>query len=214
MDGLPLALEQAGAYIEETGSGVLRYLELYQNQVYRPRKRDIQAGPIPSYPEAVAHAWTLSGSIVHHTNPAASEILRLCAFLGPDAIPEEIFTKGSASLSPALRRVATDPMTFNEAMRVLRQYSLINRDVDREVELPRLSIHRILQEVQQDEMGKKTLRLWAERAVRAVYHTLPFVERSIMQPHVQACLQLIEQWQMTFDEAVQLRRQVEGKLDL
>ncbi len=213
MDGLPLALEQAGAYIEETGSGVLRYLELYQNQEYRPRMRDIQAGPVPSYPEAVAHAWTLSRSIVQHTNPSASEILRLCAFLGPDAIPEEIFTRGGAFLSPALRRVATDPIAFNEAMRVLRQYSLINRDVNKEVELPRLSMHRILQEVQQNEMGKKTQRLWAERAVRAVYHTLPHVEWSIMQPHAQACFQLIEQWQMTFDEAVQLRSQVEGRLD-
>jgi nucleoside phosphorylase len=213
MDGLPLALEQAGAYIEETGSGVLRYLDLYQNQEYRPRIRNIQAGPVPGYPEAVAHAWTLSRSIVQHTNPAASEILRLCAFLGPDAIPEEIFTRGSTFLSPVLRRVATNPIAFNEAMRVLRQYSLINRDVDKERELPRLSMHRILQEVQQDEMGKKTQRLWAERAVRAVYHTLPYVEWSLMQPHAQVCLQLIERWQMTFDEAVQLRRQVEGKSD-
>src|SRR5205823_6374933 len=34
MDGLPLALEQAGAYIETTGRGVSEYLELYRQ--YRP----------------------------------------------------------------------------------------------------------------------------------------------------------------------------------
>ena len=31
LDGLPLALDQAGAYIEETGCGLLGYLELYRS---------------------------------------------------------------------------------------------------------------------------------------------------------------------------------------
>jgi hypothetical protein len=31
LDGLPLALDQAGAYIEETGCGLSGYLELYRS---------------------------------------------------------------------------------------------------------------------------------------------------------------------------------------
>ncbi len=93
MDGLPLALEQAAAYIEDTGCGVLRYLELYQKEMYRYQMQQLQGGVVPDYPTAVASAWTVSRQAVQHSNPAAAGILKLCAFLSPDAIPEEIFTK-------------------------------------------------------------------------------------------------------------------------
>lgn len=213
MDGLPLALEQAGAYIEETGCGVLRYLELYQNQEYRPKIHDMQSGPVPDYPEAVARAWTVSKGLVQGSHPAAADILKLCAFLSPDAIPEEIFNRGAPFLGPLLQPVAADPLAFDRALGVLRGYSLLNRDVNREADIPRLSMHRIMQEVLRSEMDEGTQHLWAERCVRAVVQALPYVEWPAIYPHVRVCLEYIDQWQMTFEEALQLRRQVKGKLN-
>ncbi len=212
MDGLPLALEQAGAYIEETGCGVLRYLELYQNQEYRPKMLREQSGPVPDYSEAVARAWTVSRELVQRSNPAAADLLRLCAFLSPDAIPEEIFTRGASSPGPQLQSVAADPYAFDQVLRVLRSYSLLNRDVDHDTDIRRLSMHRIMQEVLRSEMDEDTQHLWAERCVRAVAQALPFVEWSVIHPHVRTCLQYIDRWQMTFDEAIRLQEQAEGKL--
>src|SRR5437588_8814842 len=93
VDGLPLALDQAGAYIEETGCGLSRYLELYKvqrkNLHQRRSKRSID------HPEPVATTWSLSFKKVEQANPSAAEVLRFCAFLHPDAIPEELLTEGA-----------------------------------------------------------------------------------------------------------------------
>jgi nucleoside phosphorylase len=209
MGGLPLALEQAGAYIEETGCGVQRYLELYEDQQYRPQIQGMQSGPIPDYPEAVARAWSVSRSAIQYSNQAAAEILSLCAFLAPDAIPEEIFTKGAAALGPVIQPIGTNKAAFDMALGVLRRYSLINRDVEREADVPRLSIHRILQEVQRSEMDEAAQRLWAERAVSAVSLALPFVDWHIMRPQVINCAQLIRQWSIQSREAENLLRKIE-----
>ena len=42
----------------------------------------------------------------------AADLLRLLAFLDPEAIPEEIITLGAAELGPALGAVASDPLSL------------------------------------------------------------------------------------------------------
>jgi nucleoside phosphorylase len=209
MDGLPLALEQAGAYTEETGCGLQKYLELYEDQQYRPQIQQMHSGPVPDYPESVARAWNVSRNAVHYSNPAAMEILSLCAFLAPDAMPEEILTRGAPALGPVLQAVGANKMAFDIALGVLRKYSLINRDVEREADVPHLSIHRLLQDVQRNEMDEATQRLWAERAVSAVNLALPFVAWHMMQPQVRNCVQLVRQWNIQSSAAENLVRKVE-----
>src|SRR5205807_1677618 len=84
LDGLPLALDQAGAYIEETGCGLSHYLDLYQMQrqalLGRRSKQPVE------HPQPVATTWSLSFERIEQANPAATELLRCCAFLHPDAI--------------------------------------------------------------------------------------------------------------------------------
>jgi hypothetical protein len=58
LDGLPLALDQAGAYIEETGCSLSDYLNLYQT-----RRKDLlgRRGQLPpGHPETVLATWSLS----------------------------------------------------------------------------------------------------------------------------------------------------------
>ena len=100
LGGLPLALDQAGAYIEETGCSLADYQHLFQEH-----RADLLAkhhGLIEDHPESVATTWSLSFEQVEQKNPAAADLLRLCAFLAPDAIPEEIITQGAAHLGPQL----------------------------------------------------------------------------------------------------------------
>jgi len=94
MGGLPLALDQAGAYIEETKCRLAEYLALYQTQgsaLLRER------GSLASdHPKAVVGTFLLSFEKVQQANPAAAYLLRLCSFLHPDAIPEAILMEGAA----------------------------------------------------------------------------------------------------------------------
>lgn len=208
VDGLPLALEQAGAYIEETACGISRYLRLYRARSDEMRR--LRSGPVPDYPEAVATTWDVSMQAVQAINPAAAELLQFFAFLSPDAIPEEIITKGAPHLGPILQPVAADPMRLNTAVKELLKYSLIRRDTDRNTDTSLFTIHHLVQDVQKDAMDSTSQRQWAERVVRAVSLTFLHVTSNDWQlhqallPHVRTCAKLIKQWKMTFIEADQL----------
>jgi hypothetical protein len=104
LDGLPLALDQAGAYIEETHCDLSHYLDLHHT---RRKKLLMRRGRFPvDHPDSVSATWSLSFEKIEHANPGAAELLRLCAFLAPDAIPEELITQGARHLGPVLAPVA------------------------------------------------------------------------------------------------------------
>ena len=204
MDGLPLALDQAGAYLEETQESLSNYLALYQQQRAALLKR--RGGLLPHHPDSVATTWSLAFEQVERENPAAIELMRLCALLAPDAIPEELIQEGAPHLGPVLHPVAADRSRLNAALAALLNYSLLRRDATTHT----LSIHRLVQAVILDEMEDETQHHWAERAVRVVEQVFPYDEpppwpRSQRYlPHALACETLIKQWDITLDAAAAL----------
>ena len=204
MDGLPLALDQAGAYVEETECGLQGYWQLYQTQGTKLLKE--RGGLVSGHPDPVATTWSLSFKNVEHAYPAAAELLRFCAFLAPDAIPEELFTESASELGPVLETVASDLSSLNAAIRELLKYSLVHRDPETQT----LSIHRLVQEIIKNQMDEQTQRLLAERVVRAMSRVFPDPEytkwdlcrRYLL--HAQVCNSLIEQWGFLLTEAAEL----------
>src|SRR3989440_6562691 len=147
LGGLPLALDQAGAYIEATGCSLADYQRLFQS-----RRAELLAehhGLINDHPRSVATTWSLSFAQVEQKNPAAADLLRLCAFLAPDAIPETIITQGASHLGPQLAPVGTDAYLLNQAIAALRAYSLVQREASSEGGFL-LSVHRLVQAVLKD----------------------------------------------------------------
>src|SRR6266487_1492588 len=204
MDGLPLALDQAGAYIEETKCRLSDYQQRYQTRrVWLLQRRGRRA---TDHPDAVAATWSLAFEKVEQANPAAADLLRLCAFLAPDAIPEEIITESAADLGPVLEPVASDAVDLDEAIAALGAYSLVHRNATEKT----LSVHRLVQAVLKDQMDEQDRQQWAQRAVQAVNAAFPEVkfetwlqcERCL--PHAQACMILIEQERLTIPEAADL----------
>ena len=207
LDGLPLALDQAGAYMEDTGTGLSEYLSLYRR--YYLDLLQQQSNLSSDYPHTVASTWALSFEQVEQQSPSAAELLRLCAFLHPDAIPEEILTKGAAELGPVLSPVAADPLLLNRAIQVLRRYSLVKRDPDARL----LNLHRLVQVVLKEQMDEPVQRAWAERSIRAVNRAFPEAEFFYSWewerceqclPHALLCAQWIAQHDFTFPEAARL----------
>lgn len=204
MDGLPLALEQAGAYIETTGRSVSGYLDLYRE--YRPEIQRSQYGEFPNYHEPVAFAWNIAREMVQQQDPAAIELLHLCAFLAPEAIPYDLFTMGVHLLGPVLGPVAANPLALDRSISLLRSHSLIKNEVDRETDISRLIIHPVLQEILQDSMDEQSQLLLAQKAVDAVACTLPSVDWPIMQAHARRCLSWIEHWEINSPSAELIRQ--------
>lgn len=207
LGGLPLALDQAGAYIEETASSLSDYINLYNTERAQLLK---QRGSFSvDHPESVVTTWQLSFEKISATNPAAGDLLRFLAFLSPDAIPEEILTEGSSELGPVLQSVASNSFSLTATLRELLNYSLIRRNPNTKT----LAIHRLVQAVLQDEMDELTQRLWAERVVRAVNRAFPESDFTTWRrsqrclAHAQFCADLIDQWKLSFPEAARLLHQ-------
>jgi len=204
LDGLPLALDQAGAYIREIGCSLSEYLALYRTRRTRLLRRRGTSGE--DHPEAVATTWSLSFEKVRQENPAAAELLRFCAFLYPDGIPEELITEGAPFLSKALRAVATDPFRLNMAVRALLRFSLLQRYSSTRT----FGVHRLVQVVLRDRMQRSTQQRWAERTIRAVNQAFPRVEFEIWSrcerylPHARVCADLIGEWKLESPEAARL----------
>jgi tetratricopeptide (TPR) repeat protein len=204
MDGLPLALDQAGAYIEETGCGLSGYWSAYQ--IHHVRLLQRRGELAADYPQSVAKTWSLSFEKIEQTNHAAADLLHLCAFLYADAIPEEIITENATDLGPLLGPVAANALEIDEAIEVLRKYSLIRRNPNTRS----LTIHRLVQVVVKDTMDEATQRQWAVWIVRVINRVFPRVEVAMWHrcqrylPHAQTCATLIDQWNLAFPEAARL----------
>ena len=169
LGGLPLALDQAGAYLEETGCSLQQYLDLYQS-----RRADLlgqRGGVVLDHPDAVATTWSLSFASVESRSVLAADLLRLCSVLHPDAIPEELFLQGAAQLGPALAAMQTDPLAFNQALSVIGNYSLLRRSSREHT----LWMHRLVQAVLQDVMTMQERDQWTGRAIAALNEVFPEV---------------------------------------
>ncbi len=208
MDGLPLAIAQVGAYLEETGRSITDYLDLYAT--HRKELLAHRSQLFLNYDETVYTTWSLSFQQIEQQSPVAADVLRLCAFLAPDAIPEELLTQGASVLDDALRNASTDPLRLDEVLKVLRNYSLVRRNGNTHM----LSMHRLVQAVLKEWMEKETQRAWAERTVRVVNAAFPKGDNTKDEdqqyylqyyvPHIQYCATLIEQYELDFPEAIQL----------
>lgn len=169
MGGLPLALDQAGAYIEETGCSLVDYIQRYkQRRGYLLNRRGSLAS---DHPQSVSTTFQLAMERVQRAQPTAATLLRICAFLHADAIPEELFVEGAAHLGPELASLATDPSQFDQAIAVLRGLSLVQRHPERGT----LSLHRLVQVVLRDEMREQERAIWQQRVISALNALFPEV---------------------------------------
>lgn len=204
---LPLALEQAGAYIEASGCTMARYLEIFEK--HQPELLRDHASPT-EYPDTVATTWSLSFQKVESENPAAVELLRLCAFFAPDDIPLDMLTAGADELPETLAPVVRDDWLFNQAVIVLRKYSLV------EVENNKLSIHRLVQAVIRHALDEAAFKQWAGGAVHVVNESFPEDSDDVrtwpicapLLPHASTVLSHAEAVQFASDETARLFNEV------
>ncbi|MCI0423971.1 MAG: tetratricopeptide repeat protein, partial [Acidobacteria bacterium] len=196
LDGLPLALDQAAAFIEETPSTLEEYLRVYQSE--RARLLSHRGELIQGHPESVTVTFSLAFEKVAKVSPAAADLLRLCAFLDADEIPEEI-----------VEIADVQPVNLTEAIKEAGRFSLLRRDPESRT----LSLHRLVQSILKDGMDIETERRWAEKAVRAVNSSFPYVVFSNWPlcdhfiSHAQLLGSVIDKYGFDFPEAAGLMNQ-------
>jgi nucleoside phosphorylase/tetratricopeptide (TPR) repeat protein len=200
LGGLPLALDQAGAYILETGCAFSSYREQFAE-----RRTDLlgrRGRRFVGHDASVAATLSLAIEKIEVRSSLATELLRVCSLLDGEAIPEELFSEGNESLA------LPQDMSLNEAIGVLRDYSMVQRNREGKS----LSIHRLVQAVLQDEMKKADRQRRIERIVLAINRVFPHVDIEAttwpqcerLLPQALVATAYIEQHQLTHLEAGRL----------
>jgi tetratricopeptide (TPR) repeat protein len=157
LGGLPLALEQAAAYVASTGTVTLDgYAELFGTRALELLRRGQPLG----YQHTVATTWSLALHRLRETEPAAVDLLTLMSFVAPDDLPLPLVAALHDQLPEPLTAVAGDPLALADAVAALRRYSLIRVVADG------LYVHRLLQTVIRTTLDTDTECAWAATAVR------------------------------------------------
>jgi tetratricopeptide (TPR) repeat protein len=157
LGGLPLALEQAGAYVAATATVTLTgYAELFETRALELLKRGQPLG----YQDTVATTWSLALQKLQDTGSAAVELLTLAAFLAPDDVPQPLLAAHSDVLPEPLATALTDPLALGDAVAALRGFSLLRVAADG------LFAHRLLQTVVRAGLDDHAERVWASAAIR------------------------------------------------
>ncbi|HZR39229.1 MAG TPA: FxSxx-COOH system tetratricopeptide repeat protein [Ktedonobacteraceae bacterium] len=213
LGGLPLALDQAGAYIEATRCSLEDYLHLFRSS--QGRLLDERAS-YTDHPLSVSKTFTLAFEQLERNNPSAAELLTVCAFLSSEAIPETFFSKGAEHLGPRFKALVTDPFRFHEAIKALLTYSLLQRNTSAKT----LTIHRLMQAVLKGSLTEDDQRIWAAHVAQAMAQLFPTneVETDYWQvceqllPHALVCIALSEQWNLDKTQHITLLNRVASYL--
>jgi tetratricopeptide (TPR) repeat protein len=187
--GIPLALEQAAAYIEETGCGIAAYVELWSKHRARLLARDL-ANPARKT-SSVSSTWAVALAALGRKSASAVALLKLASFLHHENISEELFSEASDLLGEELGPRVADPIELNELFAALRQFSLLKRDA----KTRSLRMHRLVQSFVYDSLSAEERPRLAQQAVGALARCFPepkfatWSKCERMLPHVLACAQ-------------------------
>jgi tetratricopeptide (TPR) repeat protein len=140
---LPLALEQAGAYVRETRLPLSAYLARLRQF---PAITLAKGNPRDRNPaDTVATTWQVSLERVQPI-PGAVTLLEVCAFLGPEDIPRDLLIQHLSAAADEFTDLADDPFALDEAVGAVRRYGLVK------VSEHALLMHRLLQQVIRDRL--------------------------------------------------------------
>lgn len=162
-DYLPLALEQAAAYIETTSIDFNSYEKLLAEN--RPVLLD-KKSRFTEYPESVYSALDLNVYRASENLPHANELLRFVSYLRPHEIPRELMRDAMGMYFEQVRE-KFDDFIFNELVSSLSRASLIF------VKDKMASTHPLVQAFVRDHLTEDTQTTWPEFVLGALANGFP-----------------------------------------
>jgi hypothetical protein len=197
LGGLPLALEQAAAYIQVTGTTLAGYVS-----VFRHRRAELLARGTPPawHPLGVAATLLPALSRLEEQAPPARGLLQLLACLAPEPAPLALLlatTQTAGELAPAVMATVGpllgDPVAAWNAVAALRRYSLVTPAGDGLV-----LVHRLVQAITLDQLPAGVAGQWRQAAATLVEAAIPadpelpaaWPVYAALLPHARAVLDL------------------------
>ena len=195
LGGLPLALEQAAAYMQATGTPLARYLPMFQ-----ARQADLLAhGEAAGHPADVAATLGLALSRLADEDRSATGLIRLLAFLAPEPVPlaRLLTDKPVGLIGPEVAGAAgplpDDPVAVGAAIIALRRYSLVTPAGHGLV-----LVHRLVRAITRAQLTADLAAQWEQAAAALVEAAVPtnpelpaaWPVSAMLLPHARAVLDL------------------------
>ena len=181
---LPLALEQAAAYIVNTDSSYFEYLDrLAEHKLTLLEEID----GVINYDKPVT--VTLKISIDNINDEATHQLLYLCSYLASENIDPELFSENKDYCPSPLKEALSNSIKADKIWAKLRNHSLLLKQ-----DVPGYSMHRILQEVIRKELQNDSQ--WARYVLELLNAAYTFEYGDVdshnsflqLSPHVEAFL--------------------------
>jgi hypothetical protein len=171
LGGLPLALEQAAAYMRATGRTITDYLGLFRDW----RAELMARGDPVGFDKRATTTWELAFAELTRSGLAPG-LLRMVACCAPEDIPLRLLLRPRPGLAttfgpdvaPLLTPLLDSPIACDEAVAGLRRYSLISA--------PRggfVSVHRLVQKITADQLDPDVAKDWRRATAALIEAALP-----------------------------------------
>ncbi|TYK46710.1 FxSxx-COOH system tetratricopeptide repeat protein [Actinomadura decatromicini] len=149
--GLPIALVQAAEWQASTSMPIDEHLRRFEDVLPSMLSDDLP----PGYPVSLYATWQMAIDRLRADNPAAVELLELCALFAPEPIPLAMLTTDADTVLPsALGGTLGDSVAFDLALRDLRRFALARVDAARRT----VEVHRLIQAVVRRKESMSPLR--------------------------------------------------------
>jgi tetratricopeptide (TPR) repeat protein len=160
---LPLAMEQAFAYVRETGTSLADYRRLLET-------RDIETHRMSgasSYETTVLTTWRVSIERVRLLMSPAVDLFSVLIFFAPEGIPRGLVHEAGAQISGLLGRIARDDLGYDRLVAALARYSLIS------ITDETIAVHRLVRTYGRHRLSRRQAKRFAGTAVRVIQASLP-----------------------------------------
>jgi hypothetical protein len=139
---LPIAIEHAAAYLNETSHSVNGYLSRFEENAHRLLNEQRE-----EFPDSVSATWTMSTELL---TPDAVHLFNLCAFFSPEPIAVGLCLNHARAISdpPGLRELLSSPPRFRAAATLMNRLSLVKMDGARD----QIQMHRVVQAVTRGQL--------------------------------------------------------------
>ncbi|KAM3074278.1 hypothetical protein ACMFMF_006294 [Clarireedia jacksonii] len=123
LDGLPLALTTAGAYLDQVAISCSEYLGLYKQSWVRLKESSPE---LDSYEDRTLYStWQISFDRVKQQNFLSAKLLCFWAYFDSQDLWWELFLHSDSNDPDWVRELTRDKFSFHQAVRVLSSHGLV-----------------------------------------------------------------------------------------
>ncbi|KAJ5947785.1 Disease resistance protein [Penicillium verhagenii] len=125
LDGFPLALATAGAYLEQVSISCTEYLQLYRESWQQLHEETPQ---LAAYDQTLYSTWNLSYRYIQQQSPIAAMLLRQWAYFASGDLWYELLEYSGPEKPEWLGALTKNKLTFHASLRILCSHGLVEAD--------------------------------------------------------------------------------------